>query len=74
VGSAERRDCFAGCNFWGWGGLAKPRHPDQWLVGDDYCGDPAQEAQGLNSVFAGDQSTLDVIRRHIGQIKHIFTK
>ena len=74
VGNAERRGCFAGCNFWGWGGLAQPRHADQWLVGDDYCGDPAQEAQGLNSVFAGDQSTLDVISRHIGRLKRIFSK
>ena len=74
VGSAECHGLFAGCNFWGWGGLAQPRHADQWQVGDDYCGDPAQEAQGLNSVFAGDQSTLAVISRHIGRLKRIFSK
>ena len=52
--------CFAGCNFWGWGGLARPAHV-QWQVGDDYCCDPAQEEQGLNSVFLADSSTLAVI-------------
>ncbi len=53
---------FAGCNFWAWGGTAQPKH-EQWQVGDDYCGDPAQEAQGLNSVFAKDKSTLKVVKR-----------
>ena len=63
---------FAGCNFWGWGGLAKPRH-EQWQPGDDYTGDPAQEQQGLNSVFASDRSTLKIINgtiRNIKKIKH----
>ena len=31
------------------------------MKGDDYCGDPAQEQQGLNSVFASDASTLAII-------------
>ena len=53
---------FAGCNFWGWGGEAKPEH-DDWQVGDPYTGDPAQEAQGLNSVFSSDGSTLNVISK-----------
>lgn len=59
---------FAGCNFWGWGGFAQPRH-EQWQVGDPYTGDPAQEQQGLNSVFAKDKSTLKVIREEIKLIK-----
>jgi mannan endo-1,4-beta-mannosidase len=59
---------FAGCNFWGWGGIAKPRH-EQWQVGDDYTGDPAQEQQGLNSVFSGDKSTLKIIRQQIKRLK-----
>ncbi len=50
-----------GVNFWGWGGLAQPTH-ENWQPGDDYTGDPAQEAQGLNSVFIGDKTTLDIIR------------
>lgn len=58
---------FAGCNFWGWGGYAKPKHV-QWQVGDDYCTDPAQEEQGLNSVFFTDSSTLSIIRNSIEEI------
>ena len=52
-----------GCNFWGWGGEARPTH-EQWLVGDDYCGDPAQEQQGLNSVFDCDTTTLNIITKN----------
>ncbi len=51
---------LAGVNFWGWGGLAQPAH-ENWEAGDDYCGDPAQEAQGLNSVFLTD-TTVDIIK------------
>lgn len=52
---------IAGCNFWAWGGFAQPVH-DQWQVGDDYTGDPAQEPQGLNSVFVSDKSTLKTMQ------------
>ncbi len=52
-----------GCNFWGWGGEARPVH-EQWQVGDDYCGDPAQEQQGLNSVFDCDTTTLTIISKN----------
>ena len=51
---------LAGANFWGWGGLADPAH-ETWQPGDEYTGDPAQEAQGLNSVFADDRSTIAII-------------
>jgi len=68
--NAEQGGQFAGCNFWGWGGLAKPQH-EQWQVGDDYTGDPAQEAQGLNSVFAGDKSTLNVIRSQVKRMNRL---
>jgi mannan endo-1,4-beta-mannosidase len=50
----------AGCNFWAWGGEARPQH-EQWQVGDPYMGDPAQEQQGLNSVFNTDKTTLKLI-------------
>ncbi len=59
--AAAERTNFAGCNFWAWGGFAKPAHED-WQVGDDYTGDPAQEAQGLNSVFCSDSSTVAIIK------------
>lgn len=58
---------IAGCNFWSWGGAAKPRHTI-WQPGDDYTGDPAQEQQGLNSVFLDDTSTMRVIRQAAKQI------
>jgi mannan endo-1,4-beta-mannosidase len=40
-------------------------------VGDDYCGDPAQEAQGLNSVFATDTTTLAVVREQVERMKQV---
>ena len=58
---------FAGCNFWGWGGEANPTH-QQWLPGDPYTGDPAQEAQGLNSVFSTDSTTIQIIREQTRRI------
>ena len=60
---------FAGCNFWGWGGFANPSAEHIfWQKGDDYCGDPAQEEQGLNSVFASDK-TVEVIKESIQKFK-----
>ncbi len=52
---------LAGVNFWGWGGLADVKHKT-WEPGDDYTGDPAQEDQGLNSVFASDTTTIALIK------------
>ena len=67
---AAKGGYFAGCNFWGWGGQAQPKH-EQWEPGDDYTGDPAQEAQGLNSVFSSDTSTINVIKTGIAKLpKH----
>ena len=58
----ESGGLFAGCNFWAWGGFAgqNPGHVF-WEKGDDYTGDPAQEQQGLNPVFATD-STIEIIK------------
>lgn len=58
----ESGGLFAGCNFWAWGGFAG-QNPDHvfWEKEDDYTGDPAQEQQGLNSVFATD-STIEIIK------------
>ena len=55
-----------GANFWGWSGFARPRHT-QWERGDDYAGDPAQEAQGLNGVYA-DDTTVEIIKQSITNI------
>ena len=68
--NAEKGGKFVGCNFWGWGGFAQPKH-EMWQVGDDYCGDPSQEAQGLNSVFAGDISTLDMVKEQVNRMSRI---
>lgn len=68
--NAESETLFVGCNFWGWGGLANPSTEyEYWKPGDDYTGDPAQEQQGLNSVFASDISTLGIIKSFALRLK-----
>jgi mannan endo-1,4-beta-mannosidase len=64
VKSREKNGVFAGCNFWSWGGYAEtnPDDHEYWAKGDDYTGDPAQEQQGLNSIFVEDESTMRIIR------------
>lgn len=57
-----------GINFWGWGGNANPAHKT-WQPGDPYTGDPAQEDQGLNSVFSSDRSTVDIIKNANQKLK-----
>jgi mannan endo-1,4-beta-mannosidase len=69
----EQNGPFAGCNFWSWGGFAKTNVEDYeyWAKGDDYTGDPAQEQQGLNSIFVEDSSTLNIIseaNRRLGNL------
>ncbi|MDE6862502.1 MAG: cellulase family glycosylhydrolase [Alistipes sp.] len=60
--AASEGGVLAGCNFWGWGGRAVPPSDHIfWQRGDDYMCDPAQEEQGLNSVFSADESTIAVI-------------
>ncbi|MEG0993559.1 MAG: cellulase family glycosylhydrolase [Bacteroidales bacterium] len=62
VTDKKQSGLIAGCNFWAWGGFAK-QNPNCvfWSRGDDYMGDPAQEEQGLNSVFAED-TTIRLIK------------
>ena len=62
---------IAGSNFWGWSGFARPRHT-QWERGDDYAGDPAQEAQGLNGVYV-DDTTVEIIKQSITNINQSTT-
>ena len=60
---AQQKGLFAGCNFWAWGGFAELSDEHiYWAKGDDYTGDPAQEQQGLNSVFVSDSSTIEIIK------------
>ncbi|MGY8911608.1 MAG: glycoside hydrolase 5 family protein, partial [Flavobacteriales bacterium] len=54
---------LAGLNFWGFAGFAKTNPLNgKWQHGDDFSADPPQEPQGLNSVFASDVSTLQLIK------------
>lgn len=64
VSDKEKYRLLAGCNFWAWGGFAELSLDHTfWQKGDDYTGDPAQEEQGLNSVFTTDSSTIEIIRK-----------
>ena len=68
VESAKEGGLLAGANYWGWGGHAEQSETNiYWKKGDDYCGDPAQEQQGLNSVYVSDSwtnlVTLEAVNR-----------
>lgn len=61
---------IAGCNFWAFGGKARPiGNQVFWKKGDDYMGDPPMEEQGLNTVFDSDSSTWQLIRSFTKPIK-----
>lgn len=67
---AAAGDAIAGSNFWAWGGYGRTTNEDfMWQAGDDFVGDPPQEAQGLNSVFDTDTSTLAIIKNHAEQMQ-----
>lgn len=57
---------LAGSNLWAWGGFGRAaRDTGVWEDGDSgFLGDPPQEPQGLNSVFASDLTTIEVMRSH----------
>ena len=64
ISARENGEPLVGVNFWGWGGHATQSKVNEfWRPGDDYCGDPAQEPQGLFSVYATDESTVELIRQ-----------
>ena len=61
--SYKKQEILAGLNFWGFAGFAKTNpEKGKWQHGDDFTADPPQEPQGLNSVFATDISTLELIK------------
>lgn len=68
LGIMREKRMLAGCNFWAWSGDARPRHL-WWQEWDEYCGDPAQEEQGLFSVFSCDHSTLKLIKNAAKGVK-----
>ncbi len=60
--AAAEGSLFAGVNFWSWSGFAGQSETNlYWQMGDDYCGDPAQEPRGFYSIYCGD-STVDILR------------
>ncbi|AFD07540.1 glycoside hydrolase 5 family protein [Solitalea canadensis] len=62
--SVLQNHSIAGCNFWAFGGTARPvPHQEFWKEGDDFMGDPPQEEQGLNTVFDSDKSTWNIIKQ-----------
>ena len=64
ISARENGEPLVGVNFWGWGGHATQSQVNEfWRPGDDYCGDPAQEPQGLFSVYATDETTVELIRQ-----------
>jgi len=70
--SAKVGGYLAGCNFWCWSGYAKQTPGHQfWQEGDDLCGDPFQEAQGLNGVYLSDTSTIEVIRSSVKKLNKL---
>lgn len=69
--SAKEGGLLEGVNFWTWGGLAGQSAENvYWQKGDDYCGDPAQEQQGLNSVYLSDTSTVALIRETCAALRN----
>lgn len=70
IEASENNGVFSGCNFWAWGGEAEQLPESKfWHKGMPYCGDPAQEAQGLNSVYIDDKSTIELINKIANTIK-----
>ena len=60
--SKRSNGVIAGCNFWAFGGSARPVAGQPfWKKGDALMGDPTMEEQGLNTVFDSDKSTWKVI-------------
>jgi mannan endo-1,4-beta-mannosidase len=70
--SATNKGEIGGCNFWAFGGLARP-DPNRihWQPGDELMGDPGQEEQGLNSVFDTD-STMKIIQNYNSELGIIY--
>jgi mannan endo-1,4-beta-mannosidase len=69
--SAKNGDVFAGCNFWAWGGTGRATKGHVfWQDGDAYLGDPAQEEQGLYSVFDTD-TTVGIVKDYNKQLQQI---
>ena len=61
---------IAGCNFWAFGGQARPVAGQTfWKAGDAYLGDPGGEEQGLNSGFDSDAATWAVVDKYVKTLR-----
>jgi mannan endo-1,4-beta-mannosidase len=61
---------IAGSNFWAWNGAGRTANADfMWKPGDDFVGDPPQEAQGLYGIFDSDASTIVIIKTHAQKLQ-----
>lgn len=71
--SIKSKAPLAGVNFWGWGGEGRGQQKNHmWKIGDtSYTADPYSEAQGLNSVFDTDLSTLTIIYKYAHEINKL---
>ena len=66
---------IAGSNFWAWSGFGVGQHDDgKWRERDPLLGDPPHEPQGLNSVFAADTYTLQLLRDHAERMRSLRTR
>ncbi len=61
---------LSGSNIWAWGGYGMPV-PVDLVINDPgaYLGDPLGEAQGLNSVYVSDTSTLSIFKENALKLK-----
>ena len=68
--SVENDGSLGGLNFWGWGGEGRGQQKDyMWKKGDiSFTADPYSEAQGLNSIYNTDKSTLEIISKYSKEI------
>jgi mannan endo-1,4-beta-mannosidase len=69
---AAAGSALAGCNFWAWSGLGRPREAGGlWQAGDPLIGDPPHEHQGWYGVYSDDASTLSIIRHYAAAMARV---
>ena len=69
--SSDSGKPLSGVNFWAWGGEGRGQEKDyMWKSGNtSYTGDPYGEAQGLNSVFNTDKSTVKILSQYARELE-----
>jgi mannan endo-1,4-beta-mannosidase len=68
--SCKNNGPLQAANFWGYGGEGKAVNATgKWNPGEPLTTDPPQEPQGLNSVFNGDKSTLEIVKKYNKRFK-----